>query len=125
MALISVTPPPVLKISACAAGLFGALLRPVSALAGHFRLFVLLIVDLTRIQPNIQRTALAINRFVPLNLNRFPLIIARTRFLSFLSDDKRGVFIYSRCVFFRLMAALHGYTCCYLCGRAVCVCMRV
>jgi len=44
---------------------------------------------------------------------------------SFLLDDKRGVFIYSRCVFFRLMAALHGYTCCYLCGRVVCVYMLV
>jgi len=77
---LSATPPPFLKVSACAIGLFCALLRPVSAVAGHFRLFVLLIVDLTRIQPNIQRTALAINRFVPLNLNRCPLIIARAFF---------------------------------------------
>lgn len=44
----------------------GALFRPVPRPLGHFRLFVLPIVDLTRIQPNIQRTVLLPNRLVRL-----------------------------------------------------------
>lgn len=114
MYLISVpfTPPPSQTICACASGCLAVMFRPVSALAGHFRLFVLLIVDLTRIQPNIQRTAVAINRFVALNFNPLLQNIAFTRPPTPVSGGERGVFIYFRCVFFRLMAPLHGYTCC-------------
>lgn len=45
----------------------GVQFRPVPRPLGHFRLFVLLIVDLTRIQPNIQRTVLLPNRLVRLS----------------------------------------------------------
>lgn len=59
----STNPPPPRLISACSAKL-QEVFRPVSGLAGHFRLFVLLIVDLNRIQPNVQRTVLFLNRLV-------------------------------------------------------------
>lgn len=53
--------PPCLRMRTTATGVeFRPLPRPL----GRFRLFVLLIVDLTRIQPNIQRTALLPNRLV-------------------------------------------------------------
>ena len=48
----------------------GVLFRPVPRPLGHFRLFVLLIVDLTRIQPNIQRTVRLPNRLVRPNWTR-------------------------------------------------------
>lgn len=44
----------------------GVQFRPVPRPFGHFRLFVLLIVDLTRIQSNIQPTVLLPNRLVRL-----------------------------------------------------------
>lgn len=53
--------PPCLRMRTIATGVeFRPLPRPL----GRFRLFVLLVVDLTRIQPNIQRTALLPNRLV-------------------------------------------------------------
>lgn len=55
----------------------GVLFRPVPRPLGHFRLFVLLIVDLTRIQPNIQRTVLLPNRLV--RLTTLPLLMFRPR----------------------------------------------
>lgn len=53
----------------------GVLFRPVPRPLGHFRLFVVLIVDLTRIQPNIQRTVLLPNRLV--RLTRLVLFMFR------------------------------------------------
>lgn len=63
--LLSFNPPPPRLISACSAKL-QMVFRPVSVLPGHFRLFVLPIVHLTRVQPNIQRTVLFPNRLVRL-----------------------------------------------------------
>lgn len=63
--------PPCLRMRTTATGVeFRPLPRPL----GRFRLFVLLIVDLTRIQPNIQRTVLLPNRLVLLaaSLRRIP-----------------------------------------------------
>lgn len=55
------TRPPRLRMRATATGVE---FRPFPRPLGRFRLFVLLVVDLTRIQPNIQRTALLPNRSV-------------------------------------------------------------
>lgn len=93
--------------------------RPVSEPFGHFRLFVLLIVDLTRIQPNIQRSALFINRLVCLTWINLHRSVHELVFCQVLGSD-RGVFeIYSPFLA-RLMAAMHairvviGYVCAYV-----------
>lgn len=93
--------------------------RPVPRPLGHFRLFVLLIVDLTRIQPNIQRTVLLPNRLV-----RLPAL------LLLICPCSAGVWpvygpglhplLYIFCL--SLSAWCYGarYTCCVMC-----LCVRV
>lgn len=107
-------PPPLLRMRTTATGVeFRPLPRPL----GRFRLFVLLIVDLTRIQPNIQRTVLLPNRLVL--LTAFPRCIlcprrVRHRFMIPVCAPLLLVFRTS------LSAWCHGtcYTCCCmdLCG---------
>lgn len=88
----------------------GVLFRPVPRPLGHFRLFVLLIVDLTRIQPNIKWTALLPNRLVrPTTLPPFkfrPRRVGR-RFtvpVRAPSSTSLSAWCYGAC-----------YTCCFMC----------
>lgn len=71
--LPSFTPPPPFPERCCSAHAQKAeQFRPLPPALGHFRLFVLLIVDLTRLQPNIQRTARLSNRSVHRLVVRVP-----------------------------------------------------
>lgn len=93
--------------------------RPVSEPLGHFRLFVLLIVDLTRIRPNIQRSALFINRLVCLTWTNLHRLAHEFVFSQVLAPD-RGVFWNLFSVSSPLDGSYACYTCCY--RLRVCVC---
>lgn len=95
--------------------------RPVSEPLGYFRLFVLLIVDLTRIQPNIQRSALYIHGLVCLTWINLHRLVHELVFCQVLGQDG-GVFIQISRFLARLMAAMYairvviGYVCSYVDG---------
>lgn len=106
--------PPCLRMRSTATGVeFRPLPRPL----GRFRLFVLLIVDLTRIQPNSQRTVLLPNRLVL--LTAFPRCILCPRRVChrFMVPVCAPLLLVFRT---SLSAWCHGacYACCfmYLCG---------
>lgn len=93
--------------------------RPVSEPFGHFRLFVLLIVDLTRIQPNIQRSVLFINRLVCLTWSNLHRSVHELVFFQVLGPN-RGVFWNV----FSISCPLDGSYACYTCCYRLRVCVR-
>lgn len=92
----------------------GVLFRPVPRPLGHFRLFVLLIVDLTRIQPNIQRTALLPNRLVLLTTLAPPHVLSSAGLPPVYGPGSCPLLLICRT---SLSAWCYGacYTCCFMC----------